>query len=93
MEKVENTECPNCGFNFKNIPPQSQLYNCDCGKSQADITKEYIRIISEEIKESDSRNYTCGYYGGEDITDYVFSPESVEKLNKIKSDPKGDGKS
>jgi hypothetical protein len=46
MKKKENTKCPNCGFDFENIPPQSQLYNCDCGKSQADITKEYIRIIS-----------------------------------------------
>ena len=54
MGKMENTKCTNCGFDFKNIPPQSQLYNCDCGKSQADITKEYIRIISEEVKESDS---------------------------------------
>ena len=45
MKKKETTKCPNCGFDFENIPPQSQLYNCDCGKSQADITKEYIRII------------------------------------------------
>lgn len=52
MEKEENTKCPYCGFDFKNIPAQLQLYNCECGKTQVDITKNYIRIISEEIKKS-----------------------------------------
>ena len=47
----EITKCPNCGFDFKNIPPQLELYNCECGKSQADITENYIRIISESNNE------------------------------------------
>lgn len=38
--------CPNCGFNFKKIKPRLDLYNCECGKSQADVSNNYIRIIS-----------------------------------------------
>ncbi len=38
--------CPYCGFDFKKIKPQLELYICECGKSQADISIYYIRVIS-----------------------------------------------
>lgn len=42
-----DSKCPNCGFDFKEIKPQEKLYTCKCGKYQAEITQNNIRIISD----------------------------------------------
>lgn len=36
--------CPSCKFLFE-FKNKSEFKNCPCGKSQADITNSYIRIL------------------------------------------------
>ncbi len=44
----KNTTCPHCGFYFKALKPAKGLQACPCGKSYADISKDFIRILFEE---------------------------------------------
>lgn len=48
---MKNNKCTNCGFDFSTIKPQTELYDCECGQTQADITPNYIRIISNSSPE------------------------------------------
>ncbi len=49
MKNISNDKCPNCGFDFSEIKPQLEMYPCKCGRSLADISEHYIRILSEIV--------------------------------------------
>ena len=66
MKKESSSKCPNCGFYFGIIKPQSDHYICACKKYCAEFTSEGITILSM------SRDYACGYHSGVDITEELF---------------------
>lgn len=51
-EKKSHTKCPKCGFDYAKLKPTSTLVPCPkCGGSFADISEDYIRIITHDQKE------------------------------------------
>lgn len=60
-ENLNNSKCPNCGFDFSEFKPQLDYYDCSCKKYCAEITTEEIRFYSM------SRDYACGIHFGFDV--------------------------
>lgn len=60
MENHIEDICPFCSFDYKKIKPQQDLFCCpDCGKSFADITKHYIRVIElKSVLREDDKEFT-----------------------------------
>ena len=59
MEKYTEGTCPFCGFDYKKIKPQQDIFCCpDCGESFADITTHYIRVIElKSVPREDDKEF------------------------------------